>query len=79
MKKVLFIVLAFLFVGCASVKSISSSDIIPDDCTDAVIFLKDDRLGNYNKQEHYYLDDIDEIRNLFSEWNDLKRIPVFPR
>ena len=79
MKKVLFIVLAFLFVGCASVKSISSSDIIPEDCTDAVIFLKDDRLGNYNKQEYYYLDDIDEIRSIFSEWKDLKKIPVFPR
>ena len=79
MKKVLFIVLAFLFVGCASVKSISSSDIIPDDCIDAVIFLKDYRLGNYNKQEYYYLDDIDEIRSIFSEWKDLKKIPVFPR
>ncbi|MCR5613663.1 hypothetical protein [Treponema sp.] len=41
--------------------------------------MKDRRLGNYNKQEYYYLDDIDEIRSVFSEWKDLKKIPVFPR
>lgn len=80
MKKVfLFTFLSFFIVSCASVKSVSSSEIIPDDCIDAVIFLKDYRLGNYNKQEYYYLDDIDEIRSIFSEWKDLKKIPVFPR
>jgi hypothetical protein len=80
MKKVfLFTFLSFFIVSCASVKSVSSSDIIPEACTDAVIFLQDNRLGNYNKQEYFYLDDIDEIRSIFSEWKDLKKIPVFPR
>ena len=80
MKKVLlFIFLSVFLISCASIKSITFLDIIPDDNTNAVIFLKDHRLGNYNKQEYYYLDDIDEIRSIFSEWKDLKKIPVFPR
>ena len=78
-KDLLFIFLSVFLISCASTKSITSLDIIPDDNTNAVIFLKDRRLGNYNKQEYYYLDDIDEIRNFFSEWNDLKKISVFPR
>ena len=83
MKKFIIFILPFFFICCASTKSISASniisDIIPDDCTNAVIFLEDNRLGNYNKQECYYLDDADEIRAVFSEWKDLKKIPVFPR
>lgn len=80
MKKVLlFIFLSVFLISCASIKSITFLDIIPDDNTNAVIFLKDRRLGNYHKQEYYYLDDIDEIRSVFSEWKDLKKIPVFPR
>lgn len=78
-KGLLFIFLPVFLISCASIKSITFLDIIPDDNTNAVIFLKDDRLGNYNKQEYYYLDDIDEIRSVFSEWKDLKKIPVFPR
>ena len=78
-KVVLFIFLSVLIVSCASIKSITFSNIIPDDNANAVIFLKDRRPGNYNKQEYYYLDDIDEIRNIFSAWEDLKKISVFPR
>ena len=78
-KGLLFIFLSVFLISCASIKSITFLDIIPDDNTNAVIFLKDRRLGNYNKQEYYYLDDIDEIRSVFSEWKDLKKIPVFPR
>ena len=78
-KVVLLIFLSIFLVSCQSTKSISVSEIIPEDCTNTHIFLKDHRLGNYNKQEYYYLDDIDEIKIIFSEWTDLKKIPVFPR
>lgn len=78
-KGLLFIFLSVFLISCASIKSITFLDIIPDDNTNAVIFLKDCRLGNDHKQEYYYLDDIDEIRSVFSEWKDLKKIPVFPR
>ena len=78
-KGLLLIFLSVFLISCASTKSITFLDIIPDDNTKAVIFLEDWRLGNYNKQEYYYLDDADEIRSIFSEWKDLKKIPVFPR
>ena len=80
MKKFLFLLsLTFLVISCASAKSISVSDLIPDDCTNAVIVLQDRRSGNYNKHEHYYLDDATEIKAVFSEWKELKKIPAFPR
>lgn len=67
MKKcLLFIFLSIILLSCESTKSITFLDMFPDDNTNAVIFLKDRHLGNYNKQEYYYLDDIDEIRSVFS-------------
>ncbi len=78
MKKVLFIASIFLLASLASAKSISASDIIPAGCKNAVIFLEDRRSGNYNKQEYYYLDDAKEIRESFSNWKKLKRMPLFP-
>lgn len=78
MNKFILLVLPFIFLCCKSTKTISSSDIIPESCTNAVIFLKDHRLGNYNKQEYYYLDDVKEIRSIFSDWKDLKKMSLFP-
>ena len=78
MKKIIFILLPFLFTSYVNAKTIKASDIIPDDCSNAVMLLVDSRTGNYNQQEYYYLDDVDEIRDIFSEWKDLKRISLFP-
>lgn len=78
MNKFILLVLPFIFLCCTSTKTISSSDIIPDSCTNVTVFLKDRRPGNYNKQEYYYLDDVEEIRSIFSDWKDLKEMPLFP-
>ena len=78
MKRILFVIFFVFLVNCVSAKSFKASDIIPDDCTNAVMLLVDHRLGNYNKQENYYIDDVVEIRDIFSEWKDLKRMSLFP-
>ena len=78
MKKILFVFLSLFLLTCVSAKSIKASDIIPDGCSNAVMLLVDRRPGNYNKQEYFYLDDADEIRAIFSEWKNLKRLPLFP-
>ena len=78
MKRILFVICFVFLVNCVSAKSFKASDIIPDDCTNAVMLLVDHRLGNYNKQENYYIDDAAEIRDIFSEWKDLKRMSLFP-
>ncbi len=79
MKKIFLILWPLIFFSCASSKIEFTSEIIPADCKNAVIFLRDVRPGNYNKGEYFYLDDIEEIKNIFATWKDFSKIPRFPR
>ena len=82
MKKLYLILLAVLFAGCSTLDFELSSDIIPSDSSNVVLFLWD-HMYTPNRLEpenlvNYYLDDKEEIVSIFSEWKNLKKTSSFP-
>ena len=82
MKKLYLILLAVLFAGCSTLDFELSSDIIPSDSSNVVLFLWD-HMYTPNRSEpenlvNYYLDDKEEIVSIFSEWKNLKKTSSFP-
>ena len=82
MKKFLFIFLAF-FLGCKAVLAETSADAIPEGCSNAVLFMQDVRFSlnrsDPDKLLNYYLDDVEEIRNIFASWPCGKKVSAFPK